>query len=155
MSGTKIIAEIGVNHDGDMTQARTLIDVAADAGADFVKFQTFQAEKLTTKSAKNPGYQLTDSSSENSQFELLKRLELSPTEHQSLVEYCQTRGVQFLSTAFDNESLRLLIELDVPILKVPSGEITNLLFLRQVARLGKPIFMSTGMATMSEVHAAV
>jgi N,N'-diacetyllegionaminate synthase len=150
-----IIAEAGVSHNGDITMAKRLIDVAADSGADFVKFQTFKAEALVTASAEKAAYQKSITDMVESQFQMLRKLELDRSAHEELIEYCDMKGIRFLSTAFDHDSIDLLAELDISLYKIPSGEITNLPYLRHVGRMGKPVIMSTGMATMEEVRAAM
>lgn len=149
-----IIAEAGVNHNGSMDQAKKLIDVAADAGADYVKFQTFQASKLATKTAKRAEYQNVNTGNKDTQYEMLKKLELSEDMHVRLFEHCKERKIKFLSTAFDFESLEFLDRLGMDFFKIPSGQITNLPFLRKISSLKKPVVMSTGMANMEEVKAA-
>jgi len=150
----QIIAEAGVNHNGSIEKAKQLIDVAAEAGADFVKFQTFKAESLVTKKADKANYQKKLTEKDESQFEMIKRLELDKSAHEELISCCTQKNIQFLSTAFDVESANLLSELDIHIYKIPSGEITNLPYLRHFGGLGKPVIMSTGMATLEEVKAA-
>ena len=150
-----IIAEAGVNHNGSLETARRLIDVAVLAGADAVKFQTFKAERLATPDAPKAEYQLRTTGAAESQFEMLQRLELSHEAHRELMPYCAERGILFMSTPFDEESADFLDELGVPVFKLPSGEITNLPFIAHVARKGKPMIVSTGMANLSEVAAAV
>jgi N-acetylneuraminate synthase len=150
-----IIAEAGVNHNGELDLACKLIDAAHTAGADAVKFQTFRAEKLITKSAPKADYQRMTTDTDESQYEMLRRLELSAEAHQALIEYCQRAGLLFLSTPFDEESADLLDRLGVAAFKIPSGEITNLPFLEHVARKRKPVLLSTGMSDMSEVKTAV
>jgi N,N'-diacetyllegionaminate synthase len=150
-----IIAEAGVNHNGSIVEAKKLIDVAVHAGADVVKFQTFKAETLVTKSAKKAEYQKNLTRGGEAQFDMLKKLELDRAAHEELVAYCNHKDIQFLSTAFDHDSIELLAELGTPLYKVPSGEITNLPYLRHVGRMGKSVFMSTGMANLAEVRAAV
>ncbi|WP_297443246.1 N-acetylneuraminate synthase [Sulfurimonas sp.] len=151
-----IIAEAGVNHDGSIKLAKQLIDVASDAGADAVKFQTFKAEKLVSKNAKKAEYQQANMQDEdNSQFAMLKKLELDSQTHKELISYCKTKNIMFLSTPFDLDSVDLLSDLGLEIFKIPSGEITNLPYLRKIAKLGKKIVLSTGMATLSEVEDAL
>ena len=152
---TLIIAEAGVNHNGSIDTAKKMIDVAATAGADLVKFQTFKAETLVTQSADKAEYQknLTDAS--ESQFEMIKKLELDHVAHEELIQYCKQKNIQFLSTAFDHDSIDFLAEMNIPFYKIPSGEITNLPYLRHVASKGKPVFMSTGMSTLEEVRVAM
>ena len=155
MKRTLIIAEAGVNHNGDIAKAKALIDKGAEAGVDYVKFQTFKAEKLVTKQAKRASYQDKNTQDNDSQYEMLKKLELSQALHQELMDYCNQKGVKFLSTGFDSESLVFLAQLGVTIAKVPSGEITNLPYLRQVASLFPEVILSTGMATIGEIKDAV
>jgi N-acetylneuraminate synthase len=150
-----IIAEAGVNHNGDVELARRLVDVAVEAGADAVKFQTFRAEQLVTPDAPKANYQLQATSGAESQFEMLRRLELSPEAHRELFKYCRQRGILFMSAPFDEECADFLEDLGMLVYKIPSGEITNLPFLAHVARKGKPIIVSTGMSTMDEVKVAV
>ena len=148
---TLIIAEAGVNHNGSMSMAKELIDVAANAGADFVKFQTFSAENLVTEYARKAKYQLKMTNEDESQFNMLKKLELDLAAHKELIKYCTGKNINFLSSPFDIESIDMLYELEMPIFKIPSGEITNLPYLRHIGSLNKPIIMSTGMATLNEV----
>ncbi|MDB9782461.1 N-acetylneuraminate synthase [bacterium] len=148
-----IIAEAGVNHNGDVELAKQLINVAADAGADYVKFQTFISEKVISKHAQMADYQKTNTGKTESQLEMVKRLELSNKDHYTLIEHCAKKGINFLSTAFDFESLEFL-KGKLDFYKIPSGEITNLPYLIKVAQLGLPIIMSTGMANMQEVKDA-
>ena len=155
MKRTLIIAEAGVNHNGDIAKAKALIDKGAEAGVDYVKFQTFKAEKLVTKQAQRASYQDKNTQNNDSQYEMLKKLELSQVLHQELMDYCNQKGVKFLSTGFDSESLVFLAQLGITIAKVPSGEITNLPYLRQVASLFPEVILSTGMATIDEIKDAV
>ena len=150
-----IIAEAGVNHNGDINLARKLVDVAADAGADFVKFQTFTADKLVTKSAEKADYQNQTTDEEESQHAMLHKLELSRETHEALIEHCKLRGIQFFSTGFDTGSIDLLMELGLDRFKIPSGEITNLPYLRHVGQYGKSVILSTGMANEDEIEAAL
>lgn len=150
-----IIAEAGVNHNGDMEIARKLIDAASEAGADAVKFQTFQAKKLVCRTARKAEYQLETTDSSESQYEMLKKLELTRQMHIELMAYCEQKNILFLSTPFDMESIRLLADLGLQVFKIPSGEITNLPYLRAIARLHKRVILSTGMSNMDEVRAAV
>lgn len=150
-----VIAEAGVNHNGDIDIAKRLIDVAAEAGADYVKFQTFNAERMVTRTAEKADYQVRNDGTADSQFEMLKRLELSEAMHHTLITHCASRGIAFLSTGFDIESLDFLNTLGIPMFKIPSGEITNLPYLRHIGSLGKPVVMSTGMATLEEIGAAL
>lgn len=152
---TVIIAEAGVNHNGDLVLAHKLIDVAAEAGADFVKFQTFSADRLVTTQAKKADYQTQTTDAQESQYAMIRRLELTPEMHKTLIEHCKLRGIQFFSTAFDIASLDLLVELGLNFFKIPSGEITNLPYLRHIGRFAKPVILSTGMATLEEVEAAL
>lgn len=152
---TLIIAEAGVNHNGSMEYAKRLIDIASEADADYVKFQTFKAETLVTKIADKAEYQKEITDTDESQFEMIKKLELDRKAHEELVEYCKIKDIRFLSTAFDHNSIELLAELNIPLFKIPSGEITNLPYLRHIGRMGKPIIMSTGMSTLDEVHNAL
>ena len=155
MSRVKIIAEIGVNHNGDIDLAYKMIDVAAECGADFVKFQTYKTENLVSDNAPKADYQVKNTNTKGTQFGMLKKLELGTKEHYKLLDYCQARGVVFLSSAFDLASLEFLNKLRLPLFKIPSGEITNYPYLRAVAIMGKPVILSTGMATMDEVEASV
>ena len=151
----QIIAEAGVNHNGDIELAKQLIDVAADAGADYVKFQTFSADRLVTKSADKAEYQKQSSDLSESQYAMLKRLELSVGMHLELIEHCERRSIKFLSTGFDIQSVDLLIGLGLGLIKIPSGEITNLPFLRYIGSLGLPVILSSGMSTMKEIGDAL
>ena len=155
MKRTLIIAEAGVNHNGDIAKAKALIDKGAEAGVDFVKFQTFKAGNLVTKQAKRAAYQDKNTQDNDSQYEMLKKLELSQAVHQELIDYCTKKGVQFLSTGFDFESLEFLAGLGITIAKIPSGEITNLPYLRKVATLFPEVILSTGMANITEIKDAV
>jgi len=150
-----IIAEAGVNHNGDLGLARQLIDVARTSGADAVKFQTFRADRIATAAAPKAQYQLRTTDSAESQFEMLRKLELSPAAHRELQAYARERGILFLSTPFDEESALLLAELDVPVFKISSGDLTNLPLLDAVARMGRPLILSTGMSNLEEVREAV
>ena len=150
-----IIAEAGVNHNGSLETAKSLVDAAADAGADAVKFQTFKADKLVTEAAAKADYQKQSGDASESQQAMLRKLELSDEAHRELIDHCRSRGIQFLSTAFDPESAGFLGSLALPFAKIPSGEITNLPHLRQTARSGSPVILSTGMATLGEVEAAL
>ena len=150
-----IIAEAGVNHNGDIAKAKALIDKGAEAGVDFVKFQTFKAGNLVTKQAKRAAYQDRNTQDNDSQYEMLRKLELSQAVHQELIDYCAQKGVQFLSTGFDFESLEFLAGLGITIAKIPSGEITNLPYLRKIATLFPEVILSTGMANITEIKDAV
>lgn len=151
-----IIAEAGVNHNGNIDKALQLIDVAAEAGADYVKFQTFRAEKIVNPTAKKADYQKHNmKGDEDTQFGMLKKLEMGEDWYPLLIERCQKKGVNFLSTGFDTESIDFLNMLEIPFYKIPSGEITNKPYLQHIARKGKDVILSTGMATLDEVKAAV
>ncbi len=152
---TLIIAEAGVNHNGDINLARELINVAAESGADIVKFQTFRADRLVTKSAVKAEYQVTTTAASESQYEMLRRLELSPSMHDKLIAHAVERGIEFMSTAFDEASVDLLVSKGLSRFKVPSGEITNLRYLRCIASVAEDVIISTGMATMNEIAAAI
>jgi N,N'-diacetyllegionaminate synthase len=157
MNKVLIIAEAGVNHNGDLSLAKQLIDAAAEAGADYVKFQTFKTENLVSVTAKQAEYQKANigDSENDSQFKMLKKLELTHSHHEELISHCASRKIKFLSTAFDMESIDLLVKLGIDLYKVPSGEITNLPYLRKIGSLNKPVILSTGMCVMQEVKAAV
>ena len=152
---TLIIAEAGVNHNGDIELAKQLIDIAAEAGADFVKFQTFNADRIVTRSAVKAEYQLKATSASETQYEMLKRLELSVDMHLELIKHCEQQSISFLSTGFDIESIDLLVELGQQLIKIPSGEITNLPFLRYIGSLDLPVILSSGMSTMKEIGDAL
>jgi N-acetylneuraminate synthase len=154
-AGTLFIAEAGVNHNGSLELALALVDAAADAGADVVKFQTFKAEQLVTAGARKADYQTANTGEAGSQLEMLRRLELAPAHHERLVAHCRARGIRFMSTAFDATSLAFLATLDMPAVKIPSGDITHAPLLLQAARLGKPLIVSTGMSTLADVEAAL
>lgn len=150
---TLIIAEAGVNHNGSDELAFSLVDAAYQAGADIVKFQTFKAKNLVTEGAQQAEYQITNSGRKESQYSMLKRLELSYETHHKLVKYCNDLGIEFLSTAFDSESLSFLVnDLGITRLKLPSGEITNAPLVLEHARTGCDLIVSTGMATLSEIE---
>jgi len=151
---TFIIAEAGVNHNGDPALAHRLVEVAARSGADAIKFQTFSADKLTAKGAEKAEYQKL-ATGDGDQYDMLKALEMSEQLHRELVERCSALGIEFMSTGFDEESLDLLVSLGIKRIKVPSGEITNHPFLRFMARKNLPLIVSTGMATLAEVEEAV
>ncbi|PIP98575.1 MAG: N-acetylneuraminate synthase [Shewanella sp. CG18_big_fil_WC_8_21_14_2_50_42_11] len=150
-----IIAEVGVNHNGSLELAKQLVDVAKDCGADAVKFQTFKAATLVTKAAKQADYQTTNTGKQESQFDMLKRLELSEEDHQELVVHCQQQQIEFMSTPFDLQSIQFLNGLGVERFKIPSGEITNYPYLKMVGAYNKEIVLSTGMATLSDIEAAL
>jgi N,N'-diacetyllegionaminate synthase len=152
---TLVIAEAGVNHNGDPAMARRLIEVAAQAGADLVKFQTFSADRLATAAAATADYQARNTGSVEPQQAMLRRLELSREMHQDLMQHCRDCGIGFFSTAFDAESVDFLAQLGLDRFKIPSGEITNLPYLRHIGRYRKPVILSTGMATMGEIESAL
>jgi len=156
MKKTIIIGEAGVNHNGDILLAKKLIDVAADAGVNYVKFQTFKASKLVSKDSVKASYQRinTGNSTEN-QLQMLQKLELTSSEHYELIAYCKLKNINFFSTAFDLDSLDFLKELGFTLFKIPSGEITNLPYLKKVAKLACEIILSTGMCTMEEIAEAI
>ena len=150
-----VIAEAGVNHNGSLERALELVDCAAQAGADAVKFQTFRASRLVTAQAAQADYQRQNMGQELSQLDMLSQLELSLEDHRALVERCRKRRIEFISTPFDIESADLLVDLQVAVFKIASGEITNLPLLEHVARLGRPLIVSTGMCRLGEVEEAV
>lgn len=151
-----IIAEAGVNHNGDLELAKKLVDAAVEAGADAVKFQTFKAEEVVTPGAERAQYQKDNMpGKDESQLEMIKRLELSYAQFRELYAYCRQKGIIFLSSPFDPESIDFLAELGVPYFKIPSGEITNYPFLRRIAGKKRPVILSTGMATLGEVEGAL
>jgi len=152
---TLTIAEIGVNHNGELGHAEELVIQAANSGADFVKFQTFKSERVVTESSKKAFYQTKDGPDNESQFDLLKRLELSPNDFRHLSQFAKQAGIDFLSTGFDIQDVSFICELNVPYLKVPSGEITNKPLLDYIGNLGKPVILSTGMSAIDEVESAV
>lgn len=152
---TFIIAEAGVNHNGDLKLAKQLIDVAAEAGADLVKFQTFNADRLATRSAKKANYQTQTTDSKESHHGMLRRLELTAEMHKELIAHCAAREIGFFSTGFDIKSVDLLLSLGQNRFKIPSGEITNLPYLRHIGQLGKTVILSTGMATLGDIEAAL
>jgi N-acetylneuraminate synthase/N,N'-diacetyllegionaminate synthase len=150
-----IIAEAGVNHNGDLETCKALIDVAIEAGADAVKFQTFTADRVSNASARKAEYQQQATGSAESQLEMLRRLELTPEAHYTIVDYCRKCDILFLSTPFDDKSVELLDEIGMPAFKIGSGEITNWPFLQVIARKAKPVILSTGMSYLSEIDQAV
>ncbi|WP_201582622.1 N-acetylneuraminate synthase [Psychrobacter jeotgali] len=151
-----VIAEAGVNHNGSIELAKNLIDVAAEAGANAVKFQTFKTELCITKNAVKADYQIDNTKdSKESQFEMVKKLELNESAHEELIDYCRKKNILFLSTPFDHDSINLLDKLGLEIFKIPSGEITNLPYLRHIGQLNKQLVLSTGMASLGEVEAAI
>jgi N,N'-diacetyllegionaminate synthase len=150
-----IIAEAGVNHNGSIDLAKKLIDEASNAGADAVKFQTFKAKDLVSKKAQKAEYQKRATDKKESQFDMIKKLELNVEMHKELISYCDSKNIMFLSSPFDLDSIKLLDELGLSIFKIPSGEITNLLYLRQIGRLNKKVILSTGMADTNEIKDAL
>ena len=152
---TLIIAEAGVNHNGSLDLAFQLIDAAANAGADLVKFQTFSADRQVTRSAKKANYQTQSTDKLESQYEMLRSLELSEAMHHKLIAHCKIRNIKFLSTGFDIESVDFLIQLGQDLIKIPSGEITNLPYLRYIGQHSKNVILSTGMATLGEIEVAI
>lgn len=156
MQHTLIIAEAGVNHNGSIELAKKLVEKAKEAGVDYIKFQTFKASKLVTKAAKQAEYQQKNIGKEgDSQYQMLKKLELSPEEHDILIDYCHQLGIKFFSTAFDFDSIDYLHSLNLGLWKIPSGEVTNYPFLKRIAAYNKPTILSTGMCDMENVRAAV
>ncbi|WP_436414235.1 N-acetylneuraminate synthase [Petrimonas sp.] len=156
MESVIIIAEAGVNHNGSIENAFRLIDIAASAGVDYVKFQTFKAENLVSQSAKKAEYQIQNTGNkEENQYQMLKKLELSEEQHEQLLRYCKEKNVKFFSTAFDLDSLNYLYTIGLEMVKIPSGEITNLPYLRKAATLFKKVILSTGMATLEDINAAL
>ena len=156
MNKTIIIAEAGVNHNGDINTAKTLIDVAASAGVDYVKFQTFKADRLVSPSAQKAKYQIdNDISKDDSQLMMLKKLELSDNDHKELISYCNSKKISFFSTAFDEEGISYLSSLNFDMFKIPSGELTNFPYLRAIAKTGLPVILSTGMANLDEIEKSI
>lgn len=153
--GVFIIAEAGVNHNGDIALAEKLVDVAVSAGADAVKFQTFKADKVVGKGAQKAEYQKKTTDSAESQYEMIKRLELNEAAHRTLMDVCSKKGIMFLSTPFDLDSVDLLSGMGLNIFKIPSGEITNLPYLRKIGALRKEVIISTGMADLGEIKDAL
>ena len=152
---TLIIAEAGVNHNGKISTAKKLIEIAADAGADLVKFQTFNADRLVTHGAAKADYQILATNSTESQQGMLRKLELTESMHHELIAHCASQNIGFFSTGFDVESINLLVGLGQELFKIPSGEITNLPYLRHIGKLDKTIILSTGMSNMDEIEAAI
>jgi len=150
-----VIAEAGVNHNGDIELAKQLVDEACTAGADYIKFQTFKAENLVTAKARKTEYQERQTGSDESQYSMLKRLELLYRDFVVLNDYCKAKGISFLSTPFDNESIEFLDKLGMQVWKIPSGEVTNYPYLVKIAETHKPIIMSTGMCTLDDVNSAI
>tara|TARA_B100000073_G_C23737667_1_gene572757 strand:- start:2066 stop:3070 length:1005 start_codon:yes stop_codon:yes gene_type:complete len=155
MSRTLVIAEAGVNHNGNLKLAFKLIEAAAEAGADVVKFQSFQAQKLAIADAEKAPYQKETTGASENQLAMLQKLELTQEQHLHLIDHCKKRGIEFLSTAFDSNSLRLLENFNLKRFKIPSGEITNLPYLRKIAAYKKPLILSTGMANLGDIEAAI
>ncbi|MBU2995979.1 N-acetylneuraminate synthase [Cellulophaga baltica] len=156
MNKTLIIAEAGVNHNGDINLAKKLIDVASNAGVDYVKFQTFNSKKLVSKNAEKAKYQKENTkTNSSSQLEMLQKLELTKEMHLELIRHCKEQNIKFLSTGFDLDSLDFLDKLNIDLFKIPSGEITNLPYLRKIGSFGKPIIISTGMADLKEIEDAI
>jgi N,N'-diacetyllegionaminate synthase len=152
---TLVIAEAGVNHNGNLDLAKRLVDIAADAGADLVKFQTFKANQIVTNNSPKANYQIQDTTKNQSQLEMLRQLELTEEMHKALMKYCMEKKIGFFSSAFDIHSLDYLNSLGLNYFKIPSGEITNLPYLRHVGSFGKPLILSTGMATLEEIDGAL
>ena len=156
MNHTIIIAEAGVNHNGSIELAKQLVDKAVEAGVDYIKFQTFKAANLVTKSAQQADYQMRNvGGGDSSQYQMLKRLELSREEHLELIGYCQQRGIHFFSTAFDFDSIEFLDSLHLNLWKIPSGEITNCPYIKQIAQKQGDVILSTGMSTAEDIQNAV
>lgn len=155
MNRTLIIAEAGVNHNGDLNMALQLIEKAAEAGVDYVKFQTFKSEKLVSRHATKAEYQKASTSGEDSQLKMLQQLELSHDDHFRLIEHCNKCGIKFLSTAFDLDSIEFLASLNLDLWKIPSGEISNLPYLRRIAQKNGKVIMSTGMCSHEDIEAAL
>ena len=152
---TLIIAEAGVNHNGDINMAKRLIDIAANSGADLVKFQTFSADRLVTHGAAKADYQILATNNTESQHDMLRKLELTESMHNELIAHCASQNIGFFSTGFDVESVNLLVGLGQELFKIPSGEITNLPYLRHIGKLNKTVILSTGMSNMDEIEAAI
>lgn len=150
-----IIAEAGVNHNGSIELAKKLIDVACESGADAVKFQTFKAKKLVSKNAQKADYQKQTTDNSESQFEMIKKLELDLDTHKELISYCKAKNIMFLSTPFDHDSIELLSSLGLEIFKIPSGEITNLPYLKHIGKLDRKVILSTGMSDIGEIEDAL
>lgn len=150
-----IIAEAGVNHNGSIELAKRLIDIASSSGADAIKFQSFKAKNLLTKLAKKANYQIKNTNKQESQYDMIKKLELDFNAHKELISYCKKKKIIFLSSPFDTESIDLLHDLNLEIFKIPSGEITNYPYLKKIGELNKKIILSTGMSTISEIQEAL
>ena len=155
MTDIEIIAEVGVNHNGDLNVAKRLVDVAASSGVDTIKFQTFVTDRFVSRHTPKAQYQKIDGEADDGQFFMLKTLELEPASWAELKDYTDKKDLRFLSTAFDNDSVDFLVELGQRRFKIPSGEIDNLPYLRKIGNFGYPILLSTGMATMQEIEAAL
>lgn len=150
-----IIAEAGVNHNGSIELAKRLIDIASSSGADAIKFQSFKAKNLLTKLAKKANYQIENTNKQESQYDMIKKLELDFNAHKELISYCKKKKIIFLSSPFDTESIELLNDLNLEIFKIPSGEITNYPYLKKIGELNKKIILSTGMSKISEIQEAL
>lgn len=150
-----IIGEAGVNHNGNLELAKRLVDVASEAGVDAVKFQTFKTEKLVSKSTQKAEYQMKTTGASESQFDMIKKLELDYDAHRELQDYCKKKKIMFLSTPFDMDSIDLLNDLNIPLFKIPSGEIDNGPYIKKIAALKKPVILSTGMSTLSDIEFAL
>lgn len=156
MKHVLIIAEAGVNHNGSLVLAKQLVDKAAEAGADYIKFQTFKSEKLVSKSAKQADYQQRNiGKKDEGQLAMLKKLELSENDHKELIAYCKEKGIKFFSTAFDLTTIDMLKSFNIGFWKIPSGEVTNYPYIRKIAQFHEPVILSTGMCEMSDIEAAV
>lgn len=155
MNRTLIIAEAGVNHNGSLEMAHKLIDAAKEAGADYVKFQTFKAEKAISRFAEKAAYQKDRTGSHESQLEMVKKLEIDEEAHIALMDYCERVGIEFLSTPFDLDSIQLLHQLGLSVFKIPSGEITNYPYLKEIAKFNKKVILSTGMSTLGDIESAL
>ena len=156
MNHTIIIAELGVNHNGSMEMAKQLIDRAVEAGVDYIKFQTFKSENIVTKTAKQDDYQKKKMGNlDDSQYNMLKKLELSEEQHYELIEYCKEKGIKFFSTAFDMDSIDFLASLNLGLWKIPSGELTNYPYVKKIASFGEPVILSTGMSSIEEINDTV
>ena len=148
INSTVIIAEAGVNHNGSISTAKKLVEEASNAGANFIKFQTFKTEELLTKNAPKASYQVKNTVKNESQYEMIKRLELDYEDHKELIKHCKKNNIEFLSTAFDLDSIDMLNQFNIPFFKIPSGEITNFPYLKHIGKIRKPVVMSTGMASL-------
>ncbi|MFQ9796397.1 MAG: N-acetylneuraminate synthase [Bacteroides uniformis] len=156
MNHTIIIAEAGINHNGSIELAKLLIDEAVESGVDYIKFQTFKSENLVTRTAKQADYQKKNiGDSDNSQYNMLKELELSEEQHFELIEYCNKKGIKFFSTAFDMDSIDFLTSLNLGLWKIPSGELTNYPYVKKIASFGEPVILSTGMSSTEEISDTV